>query len=123
MAELDQLAQRCRQGELAAFTELFQLYQPWVYRLAVAILRDDYHAEDAMQDVFVRVFGRIEDFRGEAAFTTWLTAIVVNCCRDKLRRHKVRRALCLHWLRGRAGGASRSQRMYPPAYRSGFTGV
>jgi RNA polymerase sigma-70 factor (ECF subfamily) len=101
---LDQLLQRCRQGELAAFTELFHAYQTRVYRLAVTILRDERDAEDALQDVFMRVFERIEDYRGEAPFTTWLTAITVNCCRDKLRRRKVRRALSLEWLRGQAGG-------------------
>jgi RNA polymerase sigma-70 factor (ECF subfamily) len=100
----DTLVQRCRQGELAAFTELFHAHQARVYRLAVAILRNESDAEDAMQDVFVRVFERIKDYRDEAPFSTWLTVIAVNCCRDKLRRRKVRRALSLDWLRGRPGG-------------------
>jgi RNA polymerase sigma-70 factor (ECF subfamily) len=100
---LDQLVQRCRQGDLAAFSELFNLYQVRVYRLAVAILRDEHDAEDAMQDVFIRVFKGIEDYRGEASFTAWLTSITLNRCRDKLRRRKVRRTLSLDWLRGRAG--------------------
>jgi RNA polymerase sigma-70 factor (ECF subfamily) len=102
MSDHDELVQRCRQGELAAFTELFHAYQARVYRLAVAVLSDEREAEDVVQDVFVRVFERIGDFRGESAFTTWLTAIVVNRCRDKLRRRKVRQALSLNRLRGRA---------------------
>ena len=103
MSDLDNLVQRCRRGELAAFTELFDIYQALAYRLAVAILHDPHDAEDAVQDVFVRVFERIRDYRGESAFTTWLTAIVVNRCRDKLRKRKVRRALSLDRLRGQAG--------------------
>jgi RNA polymerase sigma-70 factor (ECF subfamily) len=102
MVKLEELVRRCQQGELAAFSKLFQGYQARVYRLAVAILRDEQDAEDAVQDVFVRVFERIRDYRGDSAFTTWLTAIVVNCCRDKLRRRKVRRTLALDRLRGRA---------------------
>ncbi|MGD9099748.1 MAG: RNA polymerase sigma factor [Anaerolineae bacterium] len=102
MVKLEELVRRCQQGELAAFSKLFQGYQARVYRLAVAILRDEQDAEDAVQDVFVRVFERIRDYRGDSAFTTWLTAIVVNCCCDKLRRRKVRRALALDRLRGRA---------------------
>ncbi len=102
MTELDKLVGRCRQGELAAFTELFQRYQARVYRLALTILRDEHDAEDAVQDTFVRVFERIGDYRSDSAFTTWLTAIVVNRCRDKIRRRKVRRALSLDQLRGRA---------------------
>ncbi len=102
MSDHDQLVQRCQHGELAAFTELFQAYQAQVYRLAVTVLRDEYEAEDVVQDVFVRVFERIGGYRGESAFTTWLKAIVVNRCRDRLRRRKVRRALSLDRLRGRA---------------------
>jgi RNA polymerase sigma-70 factor (ECF subfamily) len=102
MSNLDRLVQRCRQGDLCAFTELFHACQARVYRLAIAILRDEKDAEDTVQDVFVRVFERVQDYRGESAFTTWLTAIAVNCCRDKLRRRRVRRALSLDRLRGRA---------------------
>jgi RNA polymerase sigma-70 factor (ECF subfamily) len=95
MSDLDQLVERCQQGDLCAFTTLFHAYQTRVYRLAVTILRDERDAEDAVQDVFVRLFERIHAYRGEAAFTTWLTAIVVNHCRDRLRRRKVRQALSL----------------------------
>lgn len=98
MSELDELVRRCQQGELVAFTDLFRRYESQVYRLAVTILRDEQDAEDAMQDTFLRVFERIKSFRGESSFKTWLTAVAVNRCRDKLRR----RALSLERLRGRA---------------------
>jgi RNA polymerase sigma-70 factor (ECF subfamily) len=101
MSDHDELVQRCRHGELAAFTELFHAYQARVYRLAVTVLRDEREAEDVVQDVFVRVFERIGDYRGDSAFTTWLTAIVVNRCRDHLRRRKLRQVLPLDRLRAR----------------------
>jgi RNA polymerase sigma-70 factor (ECF subfamily) len=106
MSDLDDIIQRCTQGELAAFTELFNLYQARVYRLSVTILRNEQDAEDVVQDVFVRLFERIRDYRGESAFNTWLTAVVVNRCRDRLRRRKVRQALSLSRLRGRASADS-----------------
>ncbi|MCB8965532.1 MAG: RNA polymerase sigma factor [Chloroflexota bacterium] len=102
MSDIDSLVQRCQQGELAAFTELFHLYEGQVYRLAVTILRQEQDAEDAVQDVFLRVFERIKSYEGQSSFKTWLTSIVVNTCRDKLRRQKVRHALSLDWLRGKA---------------------
>jgi RNA polymerase sigma-70 factor (ECF subfamily) len=109
----DLLVQRCRQGDLVAFGELFNTCQARVYRLAVAILRDEHDAEDVVQDVFLYVFGHINDYRGEAAFTTWLTAITVNRCRDRLRRRKVQRklreALSLDRLREQAGGENLSE--------------
>lgn len=100
---LDELVHRCQRGELAAFTELFRHYETRIYRLAMTILRNERDAEDAVQDVFLRVFERIRDYRGESSFETWLTAIVVNVCRDRLRRQKVRRVLSLDRLRGQIG--------------------
>jgi RNA polymerase sigma-70 factor (ECF subfamily) len=102
MSELDQLVQRCQRGELAAFTELFRRYEARIYRLAVTILRHERDAEDAVQDVCLRVFERIKRYRAESSFDTWLTAVIVNVCRDRLRRQKVRHALPLSWLYGQA---------------------
>lgn len=99
MSNLDSLVQRCQQGELAAFTELFHRHEAQVYRLAVTILHHEQDAEDVVQDVFLRVFERIKSYEGQSSFKTWLTSIVVNTCRDKLRRQKVRHAFSLDWLR------------------------
>jgi RNA polymerase sigma-70 factor (ECF subfamily) len=104
MPDLDELVRRCQAGELAAFTELFRRYEGRAYRLARTILNHEHDAEDAVQDAFLRVFERIDRFRGDASFDTWFTAIMVNVCRDRLRRRKVRRALPLEWLRGRLRG-------------------
>ena len=95
MSELDSLVQRCQQGELGAFTILFHRYEARIYRLAIAILRDERDAEDAVQDACLRVFERIKHYRAESSFETWLTAVVVNVCRDRLRRRKVRQTLPL----------------------------
>jgi len=92
MSELDELVRRCQAGELAAFTVLFRRYEARVYRLALAIVRDERDAEDAVQDAFLRAFERIKRFRGDASFDTWFTAVVVNVCRDRLRRRRVRQA-------------------------------
>lgn len=102
MPDLDPLVRRCQQGELAAFTELFRAYEAPLYRLALAILRSEPDAEDALQETYLRVFRQIRDFHGHAALRTWLTRIVVNVCRDQLRRAKLRRMLPLDWLRGQA---------------------
>ena len=104
MSELDELVHRCKQGELAAFSRLFRDHEARLYRLAVTILQDERDAEDALQDAYIRIFERIKGFRGNSAFETWMTAILVNVCRDRLRRRKVRRALPLDWLRHRSGG-------------------
>jgi RNA polymerase sigma-70 factor (ECF subfamily) len=86
MSALGKLVQHCQQGELAAFTNLFRRYEARIYRLAMAILHDEREAEDAVQDACLRVFERIKHYRAESSFETWLTAVVVNVCCDRLRR-------------------------------------
>ena len=56
MTHLDNLVHRCQEGELAAFSELFQVQETAVYRLALTILQNEQDAEDAVQDVFLRRF-------------------------------------------------------------------
>jgi RNA polymerase sigma-70 factor (ECF subfamily) len=104
MSELDELVQRCKRGELAAFTRLFRDHEARLYRLAVTILQDERDAEDALQDAYIRIFERIKGFQGKSALETWITAILVNVCRDRLRRRRVRRALPLDRLRHQAEG-------------------
>jgi RNA polymerase sigma-70 factor (ECF subfamily) len=103
MSGLDELVQRCKRGDLAAFTRLFRDHEARLYRLAVTILRNEGDAEGALQDTYIRIFERIGRFRGQSSFETWMTTIMVNICRDRLRRRKVRRALPLDWLRNQAG--------------------
>lgn len=105
MSELDQVVRRCKQGELEAFARLFRDHEARLYRLAVTILRCESDAEDALQETYIRIFERIKSFRGSSAFETWMTAILVNVCRDRLRRQKVRRAIPLDWLRHQSGGS------------------
>jgi RNA polymerase sigma-70 factor (ECF subfamily) len=101
------LVQRCRAGDLHAFAALFERFQDRLYDLAWAILRDDSEAEDAVQDTFLRLFERIDRYRGASSFETWLVAVTVNVCRDRLRRRKVRRAVSLEWL-GPVAGSSKN---------------
>ena len=92
------LVNRCRTGDEYAFATLFDRFQDRLYDLTWTILRDEAEAEDAVQDTFLRVFERIDRYRGASSFETWLVAVAVNVCRDRLRRRKVRRALSLEWL-------------------------
>lgn len=98
MANMQVVIRRCQEGQLDAFTALFNHYQNHVYDLACAILHDEAAAEDVVQDTFLAVFQHIAGYRGDSTFKTWLTAIVVNQCRARLRKRKIRRALSLDQL-------------------------
>ncbi len=98
MQDIQTVVRLCQAGQLDAFTTLFSHYQNRVYDLACTILQDDKAAEDVVQDTFLAVFQKIDGFKGEAAFGTWLTAIAVNQCRMRLRKRNVRQFLSLEKL-------------------------
>lgn len=79
------LFKRCRQGEQPAYEELFDLYKDKVYSTAVRMLGNELDAEDAAQDIFVKVFGSIHTFRFDSSPATWIYRITFNTCLDKIR--------------------------------------
>lgn len=86
----DDLVRRFRDGDAEAFTELVRRHQQRVYSLCLRVLGDADAAADVAQDTFVTVLRKLDGFRGDAAFTTWLHRVTVNACYDELRRKKRR---------------------------------
>lgn len=82
-AELIELA---RNGDPAAFGTLVERYQQVVFRAALAALRSREDAEEVAQDAFVLAFRKLESFRGESSFKTWLLTITWNRAMDRRRR-------------------------------------
>ena len=83
-------------GDPEAFLVLFHRYRKPVYSFIVRTVQDRNTAEDLLQDVFMRVIQRAEDFRGESKFTTWLYTIARNLCIDQLRKTNLRRNVSLN---------------------------
>lgn len=90
-AEDRYLITRASQGDVEAFSQLVRDRSAFVYRVAQRIVGPD-NAQDASQEVWVRVWQRIRDFRGESAFSTWLYKITVNACLDARRKDQRREA-------------------------------
>jgi len=65
--------------------ELIRRYSNYVYTTSFFILRNTHDAEDASQEVFVKVYLSIGGFRGLSSFKTWIRKLTVNTCIDKLR--------------------------------------
>jgi len=84
------LVARCQDGDQQAIEILVKAYQHLVYKLALSILDDPDEAKEAAQDTFVLALRRLDTFRGEAAFKTWLYSIAINVCRGQLRRRRCR---------------------------------
>jgi RNA polymerase sigma factor (sigma-70 family) len=76
-------------GDEGAFEEAFRLYRPRLYATAVHFMGyQDAEAEDAVQDAFLNALKGIRRFEGRSSLYTWLNAICVRCCFDRLRKRK-----------------------------------
>ena len=82
-------------GDKNAFGELVYRHRDRLWSVALRTTSDPEEAADALQDAFLSAFRRADQFRGEAAVTTWLHRIVVNACLDRLRRRSSRPAVPL----------------------------
>jgi RNA polymerase sigma-70 factor, ECF subfamily len=88
MTELEAV-QRCREGDVAGLQVLYETHRVKVYNLSWRMLGTPQEAEDALQEIFLKVFDRIKHYRGDAAFSTWLYRLTTNHCLDLLRRRKI----------------------------------
>lgn len=82
------LVEGVRRGRGGAFDDLVRRHQDRIVRLCHRILGDADAALDAAQEAFVRAWRGLGSFAGEARFSTWLTRIAINQCRNELRRRR-----------------------------------
>lgn len=79
-------------GNIQSFEFIYRNYGEFVHRICLRMLRDPIEAEDATQDVFVCVFRKINTFRGESAFSSWLYRLTTNSVLMRFRKNKYRNA-------------------------------
>lgn len=85
-----ELIDEFRRGEIACFSELVRRYQQKVYWIARRVVGTHEDADDVVQDVFVRVYEALSDFRAESGFFTWMYRITVNVSLNALRKKRVK---------------------------------
>jgi RNA polymerase sigma-70 factor, ECF subfamily len=81
----EELIERARSGDRAAFGDLVERYQQAVFRAALAALRSREDAEEVAQDTFIAAFRKLDGFRGDSSFKTWLLTIAWNRAMDRRR--------------------------------------
>jgi RNA polymerase sigma-70 factor (ECF subfamily) len=77
---------RIREKETREMEDVLSRYLPSFYRRAYRYLGNAANAEDAVQDALLSACKHLDQFKGQAKMSTWLTAIVINCARTQLRR-------------------------------------
>ncbi len=84
------LVARAKAGDFAAFTELIDAHKEKVFALARRLAGNEQDAEDIVQDSLLKAIDKIDSFRGDSSFGTWLYAIALNEARGHLDREKHR---------------------------------
>jgi RNA polymerase sigma-70 factor (ECF subfamily) len=78
----------CKRGDREGLRFLFEAYKDKVHSLALHFCGDGATAWDLTQEVFLKVFSGIAEFRGKSSFDTWLYRIVMNACIDEQRKRQ-----------------------------------
>lgn len=84
------LVARFKEGDESSFKELVERYQSRVYSIVFAMLGDKNDADDLSQEVFLKVYRFIHQFKGRSKFFTWLYRLTINTCisaRNKKKRN------------------------------------
>ena len=84
------LVERCRQGDLSAFEELYRAHAGKLFSLTSRMVGNPADAEDLLQDVFLAAHRKLDTFRGDSALGTWLYRLATNLCLDYLRSRATR---------------------------------
>lgn len=82
---------KAKAGDTAAFRQLVQVYQSYLYSIAYRYLGAVHEAEDAVQETFVKTWKNLSQYRAETKFSTWLYRVLINHCLD-IRKQSVFRA-------------------------------
>ena len=87
-----ELVQKAQKGDQRAFSLLVKKYESTVYSFAYKVCRNEEKAAETLQDTFVNVYRKLDQFNGKAKFSTWLYQIVTNNCLMKRRKSKLERS-------------------------------
>lgn len=83
------LLDRARTGDTGAFEELVRRYRNDVFALSYHFLRNREEAWDTSQEVFIKAYHSLRNFRGDSSFKTWLLRITANHCKDHFKKRKL----------------------------------
>lgn len=84
--EETEMISRCQRGDQAALKEIFDKYHKRVYRIAYGVVRQREDALDIVQEVFIKLFRSIRNFKGRSQFYTYLYRMTMNTAIDHTRK-------------------------------------
>ncbi len=82
------LLKKAQNGDIEAVEKLLKRYERYVFNTALGFFKNAYDASDAAQEAMIKIYRKINDFRGDASFRSWIFRITINVCKDILRKTK-----------------------------------
>ena len=86
---LNQLIENCRSNDTKAQGELYKLFSSKLFSVCLKYSRNYAEAEDNLQDAFLTIFNKIEQYKSKGSFEGWLKRIVINTVLQRYRNEKV----------------------------------
>lgn len=93
------LIKRAIQGDNDAFESLMSAYERKIYGLCLRMMGNRQDGEDAAQEAMVRIWQKLPQYRGEAAFSTWVYRVTASACTDAIRKRSLRAQPSLEAMR------------------------
>lgn len=104
----EDVVRRVREGDREAYRLLVDRYAPMVFGLVRRHCDEPAEVEDLAQEIFIRAYEGLADFRGDASFSSWLYRIALNRCRDHAKSARVGRGSSLEAMEEETGRRPRS---------------
>ncbi|PHS67018.1 MAG: RNA polymerase subunit sigma-70 [Flavobacterium sp.] len=86
---LEELILKCKKQDLKAQGELYKKFSGILFSVCLKYSPNYHEAEDSLQDAFITIFKRIEQFKGKGSFEGWMKRVTVNTVLQKYRKQKV----------------------------------
>ncbi|MFA5858357.1 MAG: sigma-70 family RNA polymerase sigma factor [Elusimicrobiota bacterium] len=83
-----ELVKSLKNGNQPAFEELIHKYKDRIYRIVFTFIQDKTEADDVTQEVFLKVYRKINTFKEQSSFFTWLYSVTINECQHSMRKTK-----------------------------------
>jgi len=88
MIDLSKILERCRKFERKAQKELYDIYSPILFGICLRYAKSKDEAEDMLQEGFIKIFTKINDFKGDGSFEGWMRRIIVNTAISAYHKNK-----------------------------------
>jgi len=88
MIDLSKILERCKKFERKAQKELYDIYSPVLFGICMRYAKSKFEAEDMLQEGFIKILTKVNDYKGDGSFEGWMRRIIVNTAISMYHKNK-----------------------------------